>query len=307
MTEDRVPDRRARDEHPRAGDEERGAFGRDVEHDREHGEEQERRAQVLLADHHDEREAPRQDERPEMPGGRDAQPRDAAAAGREYLAFVDEVSGQEDDEKDLRQFAGLEVDRAEPNPQAGAIDLTAEPGRKGKQQREEPEEEEGVPVPLEQMHAPDEQERPDERGDTHHGPDRLARCKLVLRVAVDTGDDDEPDAVQERGQRQQRAVGARCEPAHREVRDHVQADQHGQEEPDVGRKRRALRQSDEDVAAHRDDDGEEPEAELGVATLVRGEAHDGGAAETGGAVDSGGVGVVVAGVRSSMPWRRRAT
>ena len=149
--------------------------------------------------------------------------------------------------------------------------------------------------------APYDPERADEGGDAHHGPDGLARCELVLGVAVDARDDDEPDAVEQRRQRQERAVGPRSEGTHGEVRDHVEADQHGEEEPEVGRKRRSLGECDEDVAADRDDDGEQPEPELGVAALRRGQAHDGGGAGIGGTVDSGGTGIVVVGVRSSMP------
>ena len=42
------------------------ALGRDVEHRGEHREEQQRRPEVLLADHHEDREAPREQQRPEV-------------------------------------------------------------------------------------------------------------------------------------------------------------------------------------------------------------------------------------------------
>jgi hypothetical protein len=242
-----------------------------------------------------------------VPRRRDAQTRDPAPARCEDLAFVDEVPGQEDDQEHLGQLAGLEVDRPEPYPQSGAVDLPPQPGREGQEQREEPEEEEGVPVPLEQVDAPYDPKSPDEGADAHHGPHGLARCELILGVAVDSRDDDEPDAVEQRRQRQERAVGPGRERAHGEVREHIQADQHGQEEPEVGGKRGSLGQRDEDVAADRDDDGEEPEPELGVAPLRRGEAHDGGGGAIGGSVDSGGTGTVVVVVLSSMLRRRRAT
>ena len=240
-----------------------------------------------------------------MPRRRDAQAGDPATPRREHFAFVDEIPGQEDDQENLGQLAGLEVDRAEPHPEPGPVDLPAQPGREGQEQCDEPEEQEGVPVPLEQVDTPNDPERPDEGADAHHGPDGLARRELVLGVAVDARDDDEPDAVEQRRQRQERGVGPRSERADGEVRDHVEADQDSEEEPQVGGKRRALGECDEDVAADRDDDGEQPEPELGVAALRRGEAHDGGGAGAG--VSVGGGTVVVGVLGSSTLCRRRLT
>ena len=111
-----------------AGDEVRGAVGRDVEHRHEHGEEQQRRAEVLLRTMHEDRDAPGEQQRAEVLRVGQVQPADAAAARREQLALLDQVGGEEHDQQHLRRLAGLEVERAERDPQAGAVDLTADAG-----------------------------------------------------------------------------------------------------------------------------------------------------------------------------------
>ena len=59
------------------------------------------------------------------------------------------------------------------------------------------------------------------------------------------------------------------EAADREVGDEVEAEHPASSAPEVGRQLRAVGERDEDVAADRDDDDEEPEGELGVRRLRR--------------------------------------
>ena len=61
-------------------------------------------------------------------------------------------------------------------------------------------------------------EREHERGDADRGPHRLH----AREVAVEARDGEEADAVEQERDRQQRRVGARREPPHREVRDDVE-------------------------------------------------------------------------------------
>ena len=105
-----------------------------------------------------------------------------------------------------------------------------------------------------------EQQREHERDDADRAPDRLD----PREVAVEARDGHEPDAVQERGERQQRAVGARSEAPHRHVRDDIQRHDAAEQQPEIRRQRRPVGQREQDVPADRDDDGEEPETQLGV-------------------------------------------
>ena len=127
VAEELVRDDGAGEEHAERDDEVRPAFGGDVEHRREHREEEERRPEVLLAHHHQDRERPtRASSGPRCFGSGRLQPPDAAGAGGEQLALVDEVRGEEDHEQHLGGLAGLEVDRPDAHPQPGAVDLAAD-------------------------------------------------------------------------------------------------------------------------------------------------------------------------------------
>ena len=124
------------DEHAERRDEVRRALGRDVEHRREHREEQQRRPEVLLAHHHEDRHAPREQQRAEVLRVGDHQAPDATAPGREQLALVDEVRGEEDDEQHLRGLARLEVHRPGAHPEARAVDLAPDSREQRQQQRD---------------------------------------------------------------------------------------------------------------------------------------------------------------------------
>ena len=50
---------------------------------------------------------------------------------REHLALLAQVAGEEDDQRDLRELARLELERAELHPQAGAVDRSPIPGSAG--------------------------------------------------------------------------------------------------------------------------------------------------------------------------------
>ena len=85
-------------------------------------------------------------------------------------------------------------------------------------------------------------------------------------VRVDAGDEHVADAVEQRGDRQQDAVGAGCEAAGGEVGGEQQAEDDGEERHQVGRQRGGAPEGDERVGADRDERGHEHEPELGRAT-----------------------------------------
>ena len=47
---------------------------------------------------------------------------------REHLALLAQIGGEEDDQEDLRELAGLERERADAHPEPRAVDGRAEPG-----------------------------------------------------------------------------------------------------------------------------------------------------------------------------------
>ena len=103
-------------------DHEREPRGRDVEHREEDPEVEEPRAEVVRRDEHEHAGAPDHEQRAEV-----LQPR-----LREHLALLAQVGGEEDDQEDLRELAGLEPERADVHPEARAVDRRAEAGTRGR-------------------------------------------------------------------------------------------------------------------------------------------------------------------------------
>ena len=58
--------------------------------------------------------------------------------GGDQLAPFGEVAGEEDRERDLGELAGLEAERAEPHPDAGAVDVAPISGTIGSSRRNAP-------------------------------------------------------------------------------------------------------------------------------------------------------------------------
>ena len=123
----------------RTRDEQREAAG-DVEPaprgDVEHGEEdpvvEERRPEVVRHHQHEHRPAPDHEQRPEI----------LEPALRQHLSLLAQVAGEEDDQEDLRDLAGLELERSDVHPEPRPVDVLAEAGQRRQEQepdRAEPE------------------------------------------------------------------------------------------------------------------------------------------------------------------------
>ena len=82
-----------------------------VEHGQEDAEEHEGAAQVLLEDDHQKGQAPHEEHGQQGAEVRYSQMPDAGGEHREHSAVLGQVARQEDDEADLRHFAGLEGKR----------------------------------------------------------------------------------------------------------------------------------------------------------------------------------------------------
>ncbi len=126
---------------------------------------------------------------------------------------------------------GWKLERAELDPDAGAVDVDAEAGSDGQQEQEGAAEEQRPLVAGEVGGALDEEQRRDERGDRDQAPQRLERGEFV----VEAGDHDVADAVEQHGQRQHGAVGAAGQQADGDVGDADEHEQDAEERADPSR------------------------------------------------------------------------
>ncbi len=264
-------------EHPDAEDEVRGAVSRDVEHRDEHGEEQERRPQVLLQHHDHDRDRPGHEQWPEVLRIRQVHPPDAPAPGRQQLALLDEVRGEEDDQQDLRGLTRLHGEGTDAGPQAGVVDLDADARYQGQHQCDDAEQQERVLVAGERADVAHERQREDEGGDADRRPHRLRRSDALRgrNCEVQPRDRHEADAQEGGDEGEQGRVGVGGEPADGDVRDHEEGEDRDGEGPEIGRERGRLGQGEEHVARQDDDQGEDPEAELLGPAPVADDAHRG--------------------------------
>ena len=215
------------------------ALGGDVEHHHEDAEQQQRAAEVALEDQHRGSTAPR----PPAPGPRSrprgsSRPGHPAAGQRQHVALVDQVGGEEDDQADLRELAGLDGEAGQPDPDLGAVDLRqrrraaapaapAAPGRPARACRRS-----GTATRWSRTTTQDG----DEQRDAERRPDQLDRarprgwpCRRAARRRGRAGGS--PSA---RGRRagdggQQQRVGVGRPLADDEVRDHPQRGDPGAE------------------------------------------------------------------------------
>ena len=181
------------------------ALGRDVEHRREHREEQQRRAEVLLAHHHEDRDAPREEQRSEvLRVGQRQRDRCGGCRRASSSRLSTRYAAKKMTSSTLAASPGWKFSGPMRDPEPGAVDLLADArGASGRSSAATPRSEERVAVPLERADVAHDHEGQHERGDADRGPHRLH----AREVAVEARDRDEADAVEQRGERQQRGVG----------------------------------------------------------------------------------------------------
>ena len=150
----------------------------------------------------------------------------------QQLALLDQVGGEEDGQGDLGELAGLEADRPERHPDAGAVDGLADAGDQRQQQQAEPDRA-GTCSGSARGRGPGGRRASvaTKAPMPTRGPHRLE----AGQVRVEAGDEHVADAVEQGGEGQQDAVGPGGQPAHGEVGAEQQAEDHGEERPDVGR------------------------------------------------------------------------
>ena len=218
------PDRNSADADQQPGQ----PLGRDVEQRDEDAEEQQRRAEVALEDQDAEAGDPGDEDRPEVAGARQVDADDAAAGQRQHVALGHQVAGEEDDQQDLGELAGLEREAGEPDPDPRAVDGGADQRQQRQQQQHEAGEHGGVGEALQDAVVAHQDQHDDEQDDADGGPGQLGRrgrgrdvvAELLGAVGVgqvEPVDDGEPEAVDHGHGGQQHRVGVRGEPAQRQV------------------------------------------------------------------------------------------
>ena len=105
----------------------------------------------------------------------DAQRADAPGAGRDQLAVVGQVAGEEQRQRDLGELARLEVDRADAHPDARAADAGADAGHERQHQQTGADEQERPLVAGEVGRALHDQQREHEGDDGDERPRGLQR------------------------------------------------------------------------------------------------------------------------------------
>lgn len=243
------------------------AGGRE-QHDHEEAEEEQRGSQVPLQDEHADGEQPDGEDRAEHPAGQQPQlPEEGAAGEGQGGAVRREVGGEEDGEQDLGELPRLEGEPGEPDPDVRAVDGREEDGHQHQRERHGDGEVRVLlqhPVVAQQRHHEHEEHHP-ERGPAQ----LLAGGGVRGGGGVEALDEDEAEAVEQDGDREQQRIGVRGEQADGQVGDERC---HGEAGGVVGGGRGDVAgggESHVEVAEDGDQDGAEEQRQLDSATLGR--------------------------------------
>ena len=154
-------------------------------------------------------------------------PQDPSRAQHHDLAGVAQVAGQEDDQADLGELGRLEAQAAgHLDPQIGAVDLLADPRQAREHEQQQRHRDDHVAVLLELAVVAEGDDRHREQDQPEHEPLRL----LAGVGGADPVDHHDPEAGQQRHQREHVGVGVGQRDADQDVGGQAQA----QEDRPVG-------------------------------------------------------------------------
>ena len=220
-----------REEQGRSDEQPGGTVGGHVQDDDEQAEQQDRGAQVLLKDQDADARAPHDEQRAQVSGARQAHPQDLAARQGQVVPVGHEVGGEEDRQQHLGQLGRLEAHRADPDPDAGAVDALADPRDEG-QDEEDQAGPHGPTVPAPQAPVVAQQEEHGaEEDDAQQRPDQLLGADVKLPLLVDligqvqALDHGQADPIECHRCRQEDRVGPRGGVAHPQVHEDGQAEE----------------------------------------------------------------------------------
>ena len=188
---------------------------------------------------------------------------------------LDEEAGEEDHEAELRNLARLKVHRADTDPDTRSVDGLAD-GCERQREQAHPEEERDVPVAVELPGAAHDGERCRVGTDAHSGPESL----LVGERRGEADDEGVPDAVEERGEREQHRLGMASKDPVGDMHAENQCTYDPDERLEIAGHAFCAPKADEHIQADRHRDDEEDEAEFGTPPVEGGEAT-GGQAQAG--------------------------
>ncbi len=191
------------EEHP--DDDEAEAPGRHVEQRQEGGEEHQRAAEVADEDEQEHRGAPDDQHRAEVFERRQGDAEDPPRPDDQHLAVLPQVGGEEDDDRDLRELGRLEGDRADLDPEVGAVHLFADPRQARRQQQQDADRGDDVPVALEHVVVAQELDRQGEEDEAEDEPVGL----VAGQAFVDPVEHHQAERGQHRHQREEVRVGVR--------------------------------------------------------------------------------------------------
>ena len=134
---------------------------------------------------------------------RQRHPEDPAGADDQDLAVLAQVAGEEDDQADLRELGRLKGERADLDPEVGAVDLLADPRQARRQQQQQPDDGDRVAVALEHVVVAQELDRQGEEHEAEHEPVGL----VAGQAGVDPVDHHQAEGHQQRHQREEVRVG----------------------------------------------------------------------------------------------------
>ncbi len=255
-----------------------GAFRGDVEHHQEEPEEQQRGAQVALEDQHAEADQPHRQHRPQVAAAGQVDAEHPSSGQGQRVTVQHEVAGEEEHQQDLGQLTGLEAERAEPDPDPGAVDGGAEHRQQRHHQQHQGRETRGVGEGLQSAVVAHHDQDEDEQDRAQRHPDQLVARERPDRAAgggvaeVDAVDDRQTEAVEGGDDRQQHRVGVRREDADHDVAAQAQGGQPAAVPDDVGGHGALHAQAHGGVRAHADQQGQQQQEELGAPAAPVGEA-----------------------------------
>ena len=126
-----------------------------VEHGEEEHEAHKRAAEVFFEHSDGERDAPHDEQRSERCSIRQVEAAYAHGKHRKHLAILCEVGRQEDDDAYLGDFARLEAEASDFDPNAAAKNLLANAGKHGHEQQHDAHDHERVFIPCEPIEVAD--------------------------------------------------------------------------------------------------------------------------------------------------------
>ena len=288
-----------------------------VQDDDEQAEQQHRGTQVLLEDQDADAHAPHDEQGAQVAGARQAHPQHLAARQGQVVPVGHQVGGEEDRQQHLGQLGRLEAHRADPDPDAGAVDALADPRDEGKDEEDQAGPH-GPPVPASQAPVVAQQEERDgEEDDAQQRPDQLlgAHIELPLLVGligqIQAPDHGQADPVERHRRRQEHRIGPRGGVAHTQVHEDGQDEEGDGHAHGLRRGGAGAVESGEHEAAQPQDQGDAEQRRLRPASRVSGDAGGldgrdarGGAQGTG---SSSHLTPPARAWRAGSVWRRPAT